>query len=174
MVGIPLLDRQVKVAANDSFAVLAISTLLRLFLPNVSPDPLLVAALMPDGFYGFEYQLVAEVYGLERPEMGSDWYRLITSSETNSVTSRDGRLRLDADTSLEDLPRAGTIIVPGWPLDREPSAALRKALLDAHQRGSRLVSICSGAFLLAELGVLVGRSATTLNPGPHIHGGVAD
>ncbi len=130
-------------------------------MPNVTPDTLLVAALMPDGFYGFEYQLVAEVFGLERPEMGSDWYRLITCSETTSVISRDGRLRLDADTALEGLNRAGTIVVPGWPLDRAPSGALRQALMDAHQGGSRLVSICSGAFLLAELGVLEGRSATT-------------
>ncbi|MEO1657031.1 MAG: helix-turn-helix domain-containing protein [Pseudomonadota bacterium] len=130
-------------------------------MPNSRPDPLLVAALLPSGFYGFEYQLVAEVYGLERPELGSDWFRLITCAETKSVRSRDGRLRLTADHGIDALEQVGTIVVPGWPPDQTPSPALRDALLAAFEGGSRLVSICSGAFLLARLGVLDGRRATT-------------
>ncbi len=60
------------------------------------------------------------------------------------------------------LREAGTIVIPGWRSEGEvPSDTLRDALLAAHARGARLVSICSGAFLLAATGLLDGRRATT-------------
>src|SRR6185437_5845206 len=42
-----------------------------------------------------------------------------------------------------------------------PTPAVKKALSEAHARGTRLVAICSGAFLLAACGFLAGRRATT-------------
>ena len=122
----------------------------------------LVAALIYDGLCAFEFGIVAEVFGLKRPELGDDWYRFVTCSEHPGPLSTNSGLRVEAERDLDALAEAGTIVIPGWHSDGSgPSPALRDALLDAHRRGARFVTICSGAFLLASIGLLDGRRATT-------------
>ncbi len=132
-------------------------------MPKRSASPnRLVATLVYDGLCAFEFGIVAEVFGLARPEMSDDWYRFVTCAEEDGPVSTNAGLRVSAQSGLETLAQAGTIVIPGWRTDAAaPSAALRNALLTAHARGARLVSICSGAFLLAAIGLLDGRRVTT-------------
>jgi AraC family transcriptional activator FtrA len=63
---------------------------------------------------------------------------------------------------LDCLATAGTIVIPGWAgIDVPVPHAILEALRRAHARGARILSICSGAFVLAATGLLDGRRATT-------------
>lgn len=121
-----------------------------------------VAVLVYDGLCMFEFSSAAEVFGLERPEAGKDWYRFSTVSlgGKSIATQYGGRLKPGSDLSA--LYRAGTVIIPGWTSTDEPvPRELIRALQAAHRRGARLLSICSGAFVLAATGLLDGCRATT-------------
>ena len=126
-----------------------------------SPKNHRVAALLYEGLCSFEYGIAAEVFALPRPEMGKDWYRFVTVAESRKPLRANGGIYVKAEAGLAALKRAGTIVIPGWRADRAPpSPALRKALWAAHENGARLVTICSGVFLLASAGLLKGRRVT--------------
>ena len=131
---------------------------------KIMPKPLgpLVVALLYDGLCTFEFGIVAEVFGLTRPEMGEGWYRFA------SCTIEDGPLRAHGGVTIvpehgpEMIDQADIIVVPGWKGAGTPvPKALCQHLRDAHGRGARLVSICSGAFVLAATGLLNGATAST-------------
>jgi AraC family transcriptional regulator, transcriptional activator FtrA len=122
----------------------------------------LVAALLHEPVALFELGIVTEIFGLPRPQMGPDWYRCITVAEERGPLRATGGPRISAEGGLDVLARSGTIVIPGWRTDgAPPTPAVKGALLRAYARGTRLVSICSGAFLLAACGLLGGRRATT-------------
>jgi AraC family transcriptional activator FtrA len=121
-----------------------------------------VVAVAYDGLCTFEYGVAAELFGLERPELGDDWYRFETVSVDPAPLRMTGGATLAASTDLRRLARAGTIVLPGWrDPDEPPPAELVAALRRAHDRGARLMSICSGVFVLAATGLLDGGPATT-------------
>lgn len=120
-----------------------------------------VAVLVYDGLCTFEFGIAVEMFGLPRPEL-ADWYRFGLSAVDASPMRAAGGVRVLADGGLEQLAGAGTVIVPGWRgVDAPPPEALLDALRLAHARGARLLSFCSGVFVLAATGLLDGHRATT-------------
>jgi AraC family transcriptional activator FtrA len=122
----------------------------------------LVVALAYDGLCAFEFSCAAEVFGLPRPELGPGWYRFETSAAKRRKVNGQYGISVRVDGGLERLVAAGTIVVPGWQgVDAPVPASVVDALRAAHARGARLLSICSGSFVLAATGLLDGRRATT-------------
>lgn len=129
---------------------------------NMTKCPPLVVALAYDGLCTFEFGVAVEIFGLPRPEMGEGWYRFAVAAVDEGELRATGGVRVMADGDLSLLEHAGTIVVPGWRgIDADVPPALCQALRQAHHRGCRVISICSGVFVLAAAGLLDGKRATT-------------
>lgn len=121
-----------------------------------------VAALAIQDAALFELAVASEVFGLERPEIDFPGYDFRVVAADPGPLRTAGGLVLQTPYALESLRWADTIIVPGWrDTGSPPPDALLDALRAAHRRGARLMSFCSGAFVLAATGLLDGRRAAT-------------
>jgi AraC family transcriptional activator FtrA len=122
----------------------------------------LVVAPVYDGLCTFEFSIVAEIFGLHRPEMGQGWYRFASVAIDTGPMRAHGGLLFTADGGVDLLDRADLIVMAGWKGANVPvPQALIARLRAAWERGARLASICSGAFVLAATGLLDGQRAAT-------------
>ncbi|WP_132154062.1 helix-turn-helix domain-containing protein [Kribbella antiqua] len=118
-------------------------------------QPHRVVALVTGPQASFELGCAAAVFRADR-------YRFSVCTERPGAIRTTEGFTMLVRSGLRALDRADTIVVPGWlPIGSEPSPAVVRALVRAHRRGARLVSICSGAAALAATGLLDGRRATT-------------
>lgn len=120
-----------------------------------------VALVVDEGSNPFEMACMCEIFGARRrAEIGYEPYRLRVVSPEPDVLMRDGLFTVGGGEGLDALEQAHTVIVPNRPDVGTPSrATLLDALVRAHDRGARMVGMCTGAYTLAEAGLLDGRSA---------------
>jgi transcriptional regulator GlxA family with amidase domain len=121
-----------------------------------------VVAVVSDGFAAFELGVVCEVFGLDRSDQGLPTYDFaVVAAEEPPLRSGQG-YSLDTEHRLDRVAAADLVCIPAWrSIDERPPEAFLEVVRAAVDRGARVLSVCSGAFVLAEAGVLDGRRATT-------------
>ncbi|MFI5502363.1 GlxA family transcriptional regulator [Nocardia asteroides] len=120
-----------------------------------------IAALADVGSNPFELACMTEVFGIDRPEIGGLLYDFRLCAHQRAVPMRQDFFTMTGLADLSLLDTADTVIVPNRPDTATPrDPAVLAAIARAHARGARLVGMCSGAFTLAEAGVLTGRTVT--------------
>ncbi|MEL7551414.1 transcriptional regulator FtrA [Pseudomonas protegens] len=128
-------------------------------LPKLA-NPLVVVVAY-NGLCTFEFATAVEVFGLDRPEMGENWYRFAVAAVDEGPLRGTAGIRFLADGDCDLIKQAGTVIIPGWRgVDAPVPQHLVEALQVAHSRGARIMSICSGVMVMAATGLLRNRKVT--------------
>ncbi len=126
-----------------------------------APGPHAVAVVVYDGISPFELGVVCDVFGRDYSAgFGVPWYQLSVCGAAPWVTL-DAGFGMQVPHGLEALRAAGTVIVPPTQLPEQVPAGVLSALREARRSGRRIMSLCTGAFVLAEAGILDGHPATT-------------
>ena len=120
-----------------------------------------VAVAVVGGTAQFELAVACEVFGIDRSDLFDEWYSFKLCAAEPPPVRTAGGLILETTYDIQDLVTADTVIVPAAGEEPGMHAPLVEALRQAYDNGARIASICTGAFLLAEAGLLDGRRATT-------------
>ncbi|MCX2929000.1 helix-turn-helix domain-containing protein [Mycobacterium sp. CVI_P3] len=122
-----------------------------------------VSALVLEGLAVFEFGVICEVFGIDRSAEGVPNFDFkVCGPEPGKPLRTSVGAQLVPDHGLDALLGADVVAVSAvaGPVEAYPPEALA-ALRAAHAAGSTILTVCSGAFVAGEAGLLDGRRCTT-------------
>ncbi|SCF44235.1 transcriptional regulator, AraC family with amidase-like domain [Micromonospora matsumotoense] len=125
-----------------------------------------IAVLALNDVVGLDLGTPAQLFGAARTDDRRPLYDVATCTPGGRAVRSTAGFQVLPDHGLDLLVTADTVVVPGMrsgpPMtDGTIDPAVAEALRGAHRRGARVMSICTGAFVLAAAGLLDGHPATT-------------
>jgi len=119
-----------------------------------------VVLLALPGVAPFEFGVICEVFGIDRSDSGGPAFdfTIATANPGPVRTSLGFDMVIDRDLSVA--ADADLVAVPAHAIDKIDEAYL-EVIRAAEARGAWVLSVCSGAFALAQAGILDGRRSTT-------------
>ncbi|GAB3051873.1 helix-turn-helix domain-containing protein [Intrasporangium mesophilum] len=121
-----------------------------------------IAAIVEEPVAPFELAVLCEVFGIDRTDDGVPPFDFrVCAAEPERVLRTKTGMGIVATHSLEAARDADLIAIPGGSVDGPFRPEVLEILREAVDRGARVLSVCSGAFWLAEAGLLDGRDCAT-------------
>jgi transcriptional regulator GlxA family with amidase domain len=120
----------------------------------------IVCVTLP-GMSPFEFGVICEVFGIDRSEHGGPIFDFhVTAAEPGPIRTKLGfDIVVHEDLSAAD--DADLIAIPAYEAGLPIHPEILRVVREAEARGAWVLSVCSGAFVLGEAGVLNGRRSTT-------------
>lgn len=120
-----------------------------------------VAVLVYDGVAPFELGILCEAFHLDRRDDGVPPIDFAVCGPVVGQVRTSAGFSIGVEQGLDRVESADLVGVPAMPHGGSLPAGVAESLRRAHDRGARIVSVCSGAFALGEAGLLDGRDCTT-------------
>ncbi|GAB3565042.1 helix-turn-helix domain-containing protein [Amycolatopsis endophytica] len=121
-----------------------------------------VASVLVDQAAVFEFGVVCEVFGIDRTEDGVPPIEFrVCGERPGEPIQANVAVQLVPTHGLDGLEGADLVTIPALTIRDQYPPPVLDAIRKAHANGATLLTVCSGAFLLADTGLLNGRQCTT-------------